>query len=202
MYTLGVIADTHVPDRSRAVPPAVFQVFERAGVQAILHAGDFSSRTVFEQLHRIAPVYAVRGNRDIWMMRHLPQQRMLTFGKIAIGMVHGHGSLRDYLLDKWRYYTRGIGIPVFERRALETFARQAVQVVVFGHIHTPVNRRVAGRLLFNPGTTSTPLYARGPRTIGLLHIRGETVRGEIVPLEQRHALRTARSQHSPKEVPL
>ncbi len=182
MHTLGVIADTHVPDRSRAVPPAVFEIFERAGVQAILHAGDFSSRLVFEQLSRVAPVYAVRGNRDIWVMRHLPRQRVLTFGGIAIGMVHGHGSLRDYLLDKWRYYTRGIGIPVFERRALDTFTGQPVQVVVFGHIHTPVNRRVDGRLLFNPGTTSTPLYAHRPRTVGLLHIHRETVRGEIVPL--------------------
>ncbi len=184
MHTLGVIADTHVPDRSRAVPPAVFEVFARAGVEAILHAGDFSSRIVFEQLSRLAPVYGVRGNRDIWVMRHLPRQRVLTFWGVAIGMVHGHGSLREYLSDKWRYYTRGIGIPVFERRALEAFAGEEVQAVVFGHIHTPINRRVEGRLLFNPGTTSAPLYAHQPRTIGLLHIRAGEVWGEIVALRE------------------
>ncbi len=181
--TLGVIADTHVPDRSRAVPPAVFEIFERAGVQAILHAGDFTSQAVFEQLDRIAPVYAVRGNRDIWAMRHLPRTRILTFGGVSIGMAHGHGSLRDYLSDKWRYYTGGIGISVFEQRALDAFAAQSVQAVVFGHIHVPINRRVGERLLFNPGTTSTPLYADGPRTVGLLHLRNGQARGVIVALD-------------------
>ncbi|GAB4520846.1 MAG: metallophosphoesterase family protein [Anaerolineales bacterium] len=186
IVTLGVIADTHVPDRSRSLPPAVFQIFEQAGVQAILHAGDFSSRTVFEQLSRIAPVHAVRGNRDIWVMRHLPRQRVETFGGVRIGMIHGHGSLWDYLNDKRIYYTRGIGISVFEQRALDAFAGQDVDVVVFGHIHTPINRRVNdGRLLFNPGTTSTPLYPHQPRTVGLLHLRQGQVYGEVAPLEGR-----------------
>ncbi len=181
--TLGVIADTHVPDRSRAVPPAVFEIFGRAGVQAILHAGDFTSRTVFEQLSRVAPVYAVRGNRDIWVMRHLPRRRVVAFGGVSIGLVHGDGSLRDYLSDKWHYYTRGIGIPVFERRALDAFAGQPLQVIIFGHIHTPINRRADGLLLFNPGTTSTPLHKHTPRTIGLLHINAGETRGEIIELD-------------------
>ncbi len=179
--TLGVIADTHVPDRSRALPPAVCEIFERVGVQAILHAGDFSSRTVFEQLSRIAPVYGVRGNRDIWVMRHLPRTRILAFGGVRIGMIHGHGSFWEYLNDKRIFYTRGIGISVFEQRVLDAFSGRGVDVVIFGHIHTPVNRRVAdGRLLFNPGTTSTPLYPHQPRTLGLLHIRDGQARGEVV----------------------
>ncbi len=180
--TLGVIADTHVPDRSRAVPPAVFEIFRQAEVQAILHAGDFTSQVVFEQLSALAPVHAVRGNRDIWVMRHLPRKRIVTFGGVSIGLVHGHGSLRDYLSDKWRYYTRGIGISVFEQRALDAFAGENVQVVIFGHVHVPINRRVDGRLLFNPGTTSTPLYPGEPHTIGLLHLRNGEARGEIVEL--------------------
>ncbi len=183
VITLGVIADTHVPDRSRTLPPAVLEIFSRRQVQAILHAGDFSSSVVFEQLNRIAPLYAVRGNRDLWVMRHLPRTRVLTFGGVRLGMVHGHGSFWDYLKDKWIFYTRGIGISAFEQRALQTFAADEVEVVIFGHIHTPVNRRVAGRLLFNPGTTSNPLYAHQPRTVGLLHIANGAVRGEIVSLE-------------------
>ena len=38
---IGVISDTHIPDRSLKIPKAVFNVFY--GVDMILHAGDLIS---------------------------------------------------------------------------------------------------------------------------------------------------------------
>ena len=54
---IGVIADTHGHLDSR-----VQRVF--SDVEMILHAGDIGSLSVVQQLERIAPVVAVRGNMD------------------------------------------------------------------------------------------------------------------------------------------
>ena len=74
MPTLGIITDTHVPQRIKALPPRVFEVFR--GVDRILHAGDINSRRVLDQLAEIAPVDAVAGNADLF--RHgLPLTRVI-----------------------------------------------------------------------------------------------------------------------------
>lgn len=59
---IGVISDTHVPVRARALPGAVFDIF--AGVDLILHAGDLITLDVLAELQTIAPVLAVHGNVD------------------------------------------------------------------------------------------------------------------------------------------
>ena len=41
MSTLGVITDTHIPQRIKTLPPRVFEVFR--GVDRILHAGDINA---------------------------------------------------------------------------------------------------------------------------------------------------------------
>ena len=64
MIRLGVISDTHIPDRARRLNERVIPVFREAGVSAILHAGDVSTPRVLKQLEEVAPVYATRGNRD------------------------------------------------------------------------------------------------------------------------------------------
>ena len=58
MTTLGVIADTHVPDRRPDLDPQILPIFLQAKVQTILHAGDVSSQKVLDQLSQIAPVLA------------------------------------------------------------------------------------------------------------------------------------------------
>jgi len=60
--TLGLISDTHLPDRLRALPPEVFDALD--GVDLILHAGDVGTLAVLDQLSTIAPVVAVHGNDD------------------------------------------------------------------------------------------------------------------------------------------
>ena len=87
MVTLGVISDTHIPDRARSLERLVLDVFQSAGVKAILHAGDVSTPRVITQLEEIAPVHAVRGNRDWVALAHLPYQSLLTFDGIKVGVV-------------------------------------------------------------------------------------------------------------------
>ena len=74
MTTLGVISDTHIPDRTPQLNPRVLEVFQQARVTQILHAGDIMVQSVLDELATIAPVQAVCGNRDIWNLKHLPDK--------------------------------------------------------------------------------------------------------------------------------
>ena len=59
MITLGVLSDTHVPDKAPELNPQVAARFRQEMVSAILHAGDVTSPQVLKELKKIAPVHAV-----------------------------------------------------------------------------------------------------------------------------------------------
>lgn len=180
--TLGLIADTHVPDRSRRLNPAVLPLFEKAGVSTILHAGDISVPRVLRQLEELAPVLAVRGNRDWFGFRDLPMQRIFNVGEKRIGLTHGHGSGRQYLGDKIRYLLRGPqSFEFFMQRAMGLISD--VDVLVFGHNHEPMVREIDGLLVVNPGSACCQMLPGKPPTVGLLHIGGATAQAEIVNLD-------------------
>ncbi|MBN2148426.1 MAG: metallophosphoesterase family protein [Anaerolineales bacterium] len=178
---LGVISDTHVPDRARCVSPRALEIFRQAGVEAILHAGDISTQAALDALGAIAPVYAVCGNRDMFTLGDLPAQRRLDFEGVRIGLTHGHGTLGNYITEKFRIILLGLDAMLYARRALAAFPD--VDVVVFGHIHMPVNRRVGQQLVFNPGAACCFGLSRQAPSVGLLTIRaGGVVEGRLVAL--------------------
>ena len=57
MAVIGVISDTHGLLRPEAIDAL-------RGVSLILHAGDVGTPEILADLHKIAPVTAVRGNVD------------------------------------------------------------------------------------------------------------------------------------------
>lgn len=180
--TLGLIADTHVPDRTRGLHPAVLPTFEKAGVSQILHAGDISIPRVLRQLEEVAPVLAVRGNRDWFGFRDLPMQRVVSVGEKRIGLIHGHGSWGLYLRDKLRFLVRGP--QPFERAMHRAMGLMGgVDIVVFGHNHEPMVREANGLLVVNPGSACCQAVAKKSPSVGLLHINGKFIRAEIVFLE-------------------
>jgi putative phosphoesterase len=181
MLTLGVIADTHIPDRARELPKKAMVTFEEAKVAAILHAGDISIPKVLTQLKDIAPVYAVRGNRDLLGFRDLPRHRRLTFEGVTIGLTHGHGTWGEYIQEKVKYLLFGpMKFSYFEEIALRIFPD--TQVVILGHNHAPTIHWQEGQLVFNPGSATCPneYFPSLPPSVGLLRINGENVGGEIV----------------------
>ena len=172
--TLGVVADTHVHDRYPSLPSDVLQVFDRARVQAILHAGDVTHPRVLHQLAEVAPVYAVRGNRDFLLGLRLPPVQEFQIGPYRVALVHGHGSFWRYVVDKMAFLVgRPLTFRTLENRAHAWFPH--AQVVIMGHTHVPVLRRREGRWVFNPGSPTVPpsLTNRIPRTVGLLHVSPE-----------------------------
>jgi putative phosphoesterase len=179
---LGVISDTHIPDRARRLHPEILPFFKEARVDAILHAGDVSSPGVLQQLDELAPVYAVRGNRDWLLLGRLPLVQELTFEGVSFVLTHGHGRWRDYLVDKANYFLNGLQPERYQNRLLAAFP--AARVIVFGHVHRPLNLWVGRQLLFNPGSPHFPDRDSHALSIGLIGITAEgEVKGEIIRLD-------------------
>ncbi len=131
---IGVLSDTHIPKRAKALPSALLSTFQH--VDHIIHAGDILSLDVIRQLEELAPVTAVAGNVDPPEMKdRFGDKKILTFGAFRIGVVHGHGKSGSTV-----------------SRALAAFQNDTVDCIVFGHSHIPYNQYHSRVLMFNPGS--------------------------------------------------
>ncbi len=174
MSTFGIIADTHVPQRIKAVPPRVFGAFR--GVDRILHAGDINSQRVLDQLAEIAPVEAVAGNADLFG-HGLPLTRVIEADGKCIGLVHGHGGWSRYLRSKVRDRF-GYDEEHYLKIVHQSFG--PVDAIVFGHTHRYYQAERSGILLFNPGPIAPDFYNTPGPQVGLLYVTAHTLRFEIV----------------------
>ncbi len=160
---IGVLSDTPIHslvDGSELAQKLLDGPF--SAVDAILHAGDHVLPALESCFYPI-PWYGVCGNMDS-PQSGLLQQRVVELGGIKIGMVHGAGA------------PRGI-----EKRVLSYFAATKIDVLVFGHSHLPVCRKVDSLLLFNPGSP-TDRRSAPYHTVGILHI-GTGITGEIIRID-------------------
>jgi hypothetical protein len=146
---IGVVADTHCPEFLDRLPDRLFRALK--DVTLILHAGDVNGATTLEELARIAPVDAVRGDHDR-ELGSLPLTREVTVEGRRIVIVHGNRSrwLEEPHTLLWTlslgYFRPHKGLPRALRRRFPN-----ADVIVFGHTHRAHMRRVDGALLFNPG---------------------------------------------------
>lgn len=147
---LGLIADTHW---TSGIPALPYETLENAfrSVDAILHAGDVEAQVVLEHLAGIAPIQAVQGEDDTLA---LPDKRVLQFGDVRVGLVHGH---RHPLIEKYFRLQRclgkrGAGGQELLDSLIKRFENDHVDVIVFGHLHIPICVQRKGILLFNPGS--------------------------------------------------
>jgi hypothetical protein len=148
---LGLISDTHLPQRCAALPPALFEAL--AGVDLLLHAGDIGQLTVLRQLSAIAPTVAVHGNDDSRAaQRQLPYQHLLFVGGRRLLLSHGHAA--DPAVERARRLDDAWA-PKLARWAKQ--ARRAdAELFVFGHLHIPLTIVVDGVQLINPGAIASP----------------------------------------------
>jgi len=175
-YTLGVVCDTHIPDRLSEIHPQILPIFEAAHVTRIIHAGDICAQRVLDQLAEVAPVTAVRGNRDLAL--RLPLLESVTVGGVCVGVMHGHGGWIKYFQDKIQFLLYGYNLHRYLK--LLTTAIPEANVVIFGHTHHPEILWHRGKLLFNPGSASFGFKPVRQPSVGLLHIYpGGKVKAEI-----------------------
>jgi hypothetical protein len=128
---IGVISDTH--DNLAAVAAAL-RHFQEAGVEAVLHAGDYCAPFALKRiLQARLPVHGVFGNCDgerMGLAKLLPEladgPRRLELGGKKITLVHDEKRLTH-----------------------EDF--EASDIVISGHTHEPKVQHHEGRLIVNPG---------------------------------------------------
>lgn len=149
--TLGLVSDTHAPERLRELPRSLFEALE--GVNLVLHAGDVGAFRVLDELSALAPVVAFSGNDGAPEVdRELPLRQVVAVGGQRILLLHGH----DPDPEQERAARRGDAWePKLAQRSTE--GRDAgARVVVFGHLHIPLANEDDGVLLVNPGALAAP----------------------------------------------
>lgn len=176
---IGIISDSHVDNNSDPLNPRIFQIFRDSGVQTILHLGDITDYNIIKELEHLAPVYTVRGNRDLSIWPTIPSAILLEIDGIGIGLMHGHGTMPRYLWDKLHYVFVGFR---FERyRGLLDSQFPDSQIRLFGHTHVAFSRNINGILYFNPGAACEVSMHDPHPSVGILHLEShDKFHSEIV----------------------
>lgn len=156
---IGLISDTHIPDRMKTLPNKILNAFK--DVDLILHAGDVTSKEVIEKLENIAPVIAIQGNMDRANGFDLPKSKIIEEEGIRIGLIHGE------------VYPRG------DTQQLLYLARELdVDILITGHSHQPKIEQIENILLLNPGSPIVPRLA--DPTVMLLELNEGNVDVEVI----------------------
>lgn len=131
---LLLIADTHVPQRARDLPPGVWDEVARADV--VIHAGDWVTPDLLDDLEaRAARLIACWGNNDGPALRQrLPERADATLAGVRLTVVHETGAAGGREGRMSRRYPDS-------------------DVLVFGHSHIPWDTTArTGLRLLNPGS--------------------------------------------------
>lgn len=164
MIQLGILSDTHIPHRLAALPPEIPDIFRAEDVSLILHAGDVDEPGVLDALSAVAPVIAVRGNLHLASRSrsspHLAYAVHLDIMGLLIVLTHGHGRPHQWLWDKRRGFIRrepsAATRDAFNNELIKRNRRRfpETDVLIFGHSHRRICRRVGRTLFLNPGAVA------------------------------------------------
>lgn len=131
----------------------------------VLHAGDFVSREIHDELAKLGPaLQGVAGNMDEPELKAaLPKQRVVEIAGVRIGMVHDPGPR--------------------ERREARLAARfEDCEAVVYGHTHVPQVERFQHLWILNPGSP-TERRSAPTHSMLVLTIQAERITPELVTLD-------------------
>ena len=148
---IGLISDTHGLLRPEALGAL-------DGSDLIIHAGDVGAPEILEQLRRLAPVVAVKGNvdTDAWCA-DLPETAVADAGSSLVYVLH-------------------------DLKALDLKpAAAGIAMVVSGHSHKPVCEERGGVLYVNPGSAG-PRRFNLPVTVARVDLRHQPWRIDFVDL--------------------
>jgi putative phosphoesterase len=152
---IGLISDTHGLLRPQALEAL-------RGSHLIIHAGDVGKPEILEELKKIAPVVAVRGNVDEapWA-QSLPLTAVVEAGPILLYVLH---NLNELDLDP---------------------ASAGFSVVVSGHTHKPLKTERDGVLYINPGSAG-PRRFQLPICLARLDLAHDPYTVDFIDLEAAH----------------
>lgn len=160
---IGVISDTHIPDRAKEIPKKVLEEFKK--MDMVIHAGDLVELSVLDELKLACKdVKAVWGNMDPYKVRErLPEKEIIRVGKFKIGVMHGYGSTNRLV-----------------ELLTSIFKDEKLDIIIFGHSHQPLNEKRGDVLFFNPGSITDKTFAPY-NSYGIIEING-TIDSRIVKI--------------------
>lgn len=155
-FRFAVVADTH----SKPHPATAHRVAELEP-DAILHAGDIGALEVLDELAKVAPVFAVRGNIDA--PSEVPERRLIELAR-------GDAVQLRILLVHIAVYG-----PKLRADVARLAAAERASLVVCGHSHVPFIGRDRGITVFNPGSIG-PRRFQLPIVLGAIDVRDGAAR--------------------------
>ena len=160
MKTVLIISDSHA-STIKQLPERV--VNKLKSVDMVLHAGDHTEESLYEELSRACDLYAVCGNTDSQALKsRLPRSLVVEVEDIKIGLTHPIEG----------------GIPFsIEKKVCSMF--KDVDIVVYGHTHRAKVTRRADTLLINPGSV-TGVFPAFSKTCALLCVDGRVANFRLV----------------------
>ena len=132
---IGLISDTHIPNRAKNLPQSFVDWFVEEKVEMIIHCGDVTDKRLLEFLKEIADVKVVRGNTDYY---DFPRELFLD----AEGW-------KLYVFHSSEVYPRGDVYKLYK-----IGSEKNADIVVFGHTHIPLFTKVGDIFLLNPGSAT------------------------------------------------
>ncbi|MBI2850261.1 MAG: metallophosphoesterase family protein [Chloroflexi bacterium] len=172
---IGVISDTHIPKVTSRLPEELTAAFQ--GVDLILHAGDIFAPSVLDDLERIAPVLAARGDDDegpIAADRRVKDKHILRLAGRTLWLVHDKPYAPrspKWLANWWQ-----------NRLKPEQDEYGKPDIIIFGHEHRTFKQHIDGVLFFSSGSATFPNYVSEPGTIGILELGPDTTETRILQL--------------------
>ena len=133
---VGLISDTH--DHVLRIREAT-SILNRAGVEAVLHAGDYCSPFAVRELARLdAPLHGILGNNDGDVF-----QIQRAFAEVGARLE----------IQWWETDLAGRRALVMHepRGVVDMAAAGEYDLIVFGHTHARDERRIGRTLAVNPG---------------------------------------------------
>lgn len=150
---IGLISDTH-----GLLRPEALRALEDS--ELIIHAGDVGAPKILEELRRLAPVVAVRGNIDTGACAELPETAVAKAGPALIYVLH-------------------------DLKALDLKpAAAGFAMVVSGHSHKPAQMERDGVIYVNPGSAG-PRRFNLPVTLARVDLRPNPWRIDFVDLARK-----------------
>ena len=172
---IGLLSDTHIPQAAEVLPSKIIEAFQ--GVDLILHAGDIYLPSVLDELERIAPVVAARGDDD-WggtlTDNRVQAKQILQLNGHVLWLAHKRpDSLKSlWWIDSVRQKKASSGQDI----------TSIPDIVVYGHEHRTTIERDEDILFVNPGSPTFLGYRRGPGTIAILEISSKEADAHIIQL--------------------
>lgn len=152
IFSIGVISDTH-----GLLRPEVKGILETC--DTIIHAGDIGSEEILNTLKAISPTYAVRGNvdRGDWT-ENLPLNDVIEVAGKFFYITHIPGNID---LD-----------PV----------AAGIDIVIYGHTHTPEIFKEDAVLYVNPGSAGPKRFTK-PVSLCRITIEDHIIKPEIIHIQ-------------------